>query len=230
MTIEWRSEWTIPSVTGVVALGVGVATGYGLCFLKSKHTIQILEQALDVLGAAIEEDATEAIQAEELLTLSEAFEKIADTVVTVSEVINDIGPGELTVDPPESVSVFVDPDPSWDYEEEQKLRTSESPYVIHTDEYYGNETGYGQSTLTYYAGDDILCDEEDVPIYNPNSIVGPLPFGKGSSDPNVVHIRNEHLEAEYEVIQDSGFFSVEVLGQEFETPTEKTVLQKFRDK
>ena len=131
-----------------------------------------------------------------------------------------------------TVSVFPENDPDWDYEVEKKKRGSDHPYVIHRDEYFGQEKDYGQSTLTYYAGDEILVDEEEIPIYQPDKITGPLEFGKGSGDPNVVHVRNDHLEAEYEIIRDSGFYSVEVLGHDVEDfhakQDEKPIIHKFR--
>ena len=76
--------------------------------------------------------------------------------------------------------------------------------------------GYEQSTLTYYEGDDILVDEHDVPVYNHNLSVGPLNFGHGSNDKNVVYIRSERLESEFEVLREHGLYTVEVLGYEKE--------------
>lgn len=112
-------------------------------------------------------------------------------------------------------SIFVDTD-DWNYEEELKKRSPTQPYVIHKDEFYSEESGYTQSTLTYYAGDDILCDEDSSPIYNHDQVTGPLLFGHGSGDKNVVHIRNDKRKAEYEIVYDSGLYTVEVLGLEIE--------------
>lgn len=104
----------------------------------------------------------------------------------------------------------------WDYEAELKKRNTNEPYIIHRDEFYNDEQGYTQLTLTYYAGDDIMVDEEDAPIYNYQQVTGPLRFGHGSEDPNVFHVRNDKRRAEYEIIRDDGLFSVEVLGLEIE--------------
>ena len=112
------------------------------------------------------------------------------------------------------VNVFSDEDDDWDYEEEEQTRNPDHPYVIHRDEYDQNEDDYGQSTLTYYAGDNILCDEHDVPVYDPERVVGALQFGHGSKDPSICFIRNDRLLAEYEVLFDPGSFQEEVLGQD----------------
>lgn len=102
----------------------------------------------------------------------------------------------------------------WNYEEEIASRTEDFPYVLHRDEFYGDgeEPEYTQSTLTYYVGDDILTNQEDVPIYSSEDTIGPLMFGHGSEDPNVFYVRNDRLKAEYEVLRDSGSYSVDILG------------------
>jgi hypothetical protein len=103
----------------------------------------------------------------------------------------------------------------WDQATETAGRNPTEPYIIHRNEYFNDDMGFqSHATLTYYQGDDVLCDEHDTPIYNVHKIVGELKFGHGSNDPSIVYIRNEMLKAEYEVVLDSGMFQVEVLGEE----------------
>ena len=97
-----------------------------------------------------------------------------------------------------------------------KTRTT---YVIHRDEFFGDEMGWdSQSTLTWYAQDEVLTDEHDTVLNQPWNLigVGMNMFGHGSGDPDVVYIRNEHLEAEYEVLRDPGSYAVQVLGGQVE--------------
>ncbi len=47
-------------------------------------------------------------------------------------------------------------------------------------------------------------------------MTGPLLFGHGSGDPNVVHIRNDSRKSEYEILYDPGLYSQDVLGLEIE--------------
>lgn len=134
-------------------------------------------------------------------------------------------------------NVFARDTEEWNYEEEIKNRTRNSPYVIHKDEFYAEEKrdeGYTQQTLIYYEGDDIMSDQEDKPVYNHAGVVGELKFGHGSEDPNVFHVRNERLKAEYEIIYDPGLYSKEVLGLEIENNQRVKNLKhseppKFRD-
>lgn len=107
-------------------------------------------------------------------------------------------------------------DDGWDYAVEVPKRTPDHPYIIHRDEYMDNELDYDQSTLTFYVGDEILCDEQNVPVYNPDKIVGKIRFGYGSRDPSICYVRNEDLSAEYEILIDHGYYQQEVLGESIE--------------
>lgn len=113
----------------------------------------------------------------------------------------------------------------WDLEEEMKNRRSTEPYVIHKDEYFEDDQGFTQVQLTYYAGDDMLCDEEDKPVYNFDRILGQMKFGHGSGDPAIFYVRNETRRAEYEVVRNDGHYSVEVLGLEMEVDAEQNDLR-----
>lgn len=118
-------------------------------------------------------------------------------------------------------NVFSDarPDPrDWDYDAELVIRETnpESPYVISFEEYQENEHSHEQATLTYFAGDDTLCDEKSVPIPDTEYSVGDdnlTRFGHGSHDRNVVYIRNERVGMDWEVIRSEGTYQHEVLSQ-----------------
>lgn len=106
----------------------------------------------------------------------------------------------------------------WNAAEERKRRSPDRPYVIHQDERYDLE-GYSEVSYTYYAEDDVLCDERDEPV-DPeirDNLIGEENlerFGHGCDDPMIVHIRNDNLEIVYEIIKSPNSFSVEVHGME----------------
>lgn len=128
---------------------------------------------------------------------------------------------------PKIVNVFAHSSDSWDYETEISSRTKAKPYVIHKDEFWANDMEFAQATLTYFSGDNIMVDEKDTPVYNYSSVVGELKFGHGSQDTNVFYVRNEKNHCDYEILFDSGSYSVEILGLELEQEDEKE-LDKFR--
>lgn len=129
-------------------------------------------------------------------------------------------------------SIFTEDEDLWDQEAEEATRTPSAPYVIHKDEFWLEEMGYSQRTLTYYEGDNILVDQEDVPIYAFPTIIGELKFGHGSHDQNVFYVRNDALKAEYEIIKDRGRYEVIILGMQAEEAAERSSLKhsltKFR--
>lgn len=105
----------------------------------------------------------------------------------------------------------------WDYEVELSRRTETDPYIIHQDEFTLNESGFTQTVYTYYAGDDILVEENDPEtiLHNRENLIGEEAlnrFGHGSDDYNLVHVRNPYLELEMEIGRVSGQWVVEVQG------------------
>lgn len=96
-------------------------------------------------------------------------------------------------------------------------------YVISQEEYMENETDYIQSTLTYYRADNILADDREERIEDFETMIGPdavANFGQNSSDPNVVHVRNERIQLEFEICLAEGSYGEVVLGMDapLETP------------
>lgn len=229
---------TIPIAVGVVSFGVGIGVGF-IFGRRKKFEIhdEPAQMKFDLDAASLRREPTEA---EIAIAESQAFldeldeqervkqeiaERDPDNVATPAEAfILEHLDGTVVLEsepephPIEAVaqSIFARSTDEWDYEEEVKNRRSETPYVIHKDEFYAEELGYEQTTMTYYSGDNIMADQDDSPVYNYHLVVGPLLFGHGSEDPNVFHVRNESRREEYEILYDEGHFSVEVMGLEME--------------
>ena len=112
-------------------------------------------------------------------------------------------------------------------------RSKDRPYILTREEYMLSEPDYTQTTVTYFEADEVLADERDEPIENAEKKIGleNLRFGSGSGDPNLVYIRNDDLEIDFEVIRSRGAFAHEVLGFETEIKhsAHKPGLRKFRE-
>lgn len=103
----------------------------------------------------------------------------------------------------------------FDYDVEVSKRNPQFPYVITEDEFNAGEMGFEQASITYYEGDDILAGSDDKPIDAVEEVVGEdhlHMFGRGSSDPNTVHVRNENISVDFEITRDNGSFSTAVGG------------------
>lgn len=116
-------------------------------------------------------------------------------------------------------------DGNWDLEEEQASRTSERPYIIHQEEFINQDSGFEQSTLTYFAKDGVVVDELNEPLQDWVSTLGQLRFGHGTTDANAVYIRNEKLQHEFEVLLSTGAYLDEIMGQEAELEIERDELR-----
>lgn len=95
-------------------------------------------------------------------------------------------------------------------------RTPDEPYVISVGEYSETEVGYTQVAITYYEGDDVLTDEEGKVVPDVDRLIGTkslTEFGKFSQDTNIVYVRNERLELDFEIIRDPREYVEVVLGQ-----------------
>lgn len=235
--MEWKKEWTTPSVVGVISFGVGVAAGY---FLKTyldkreekivytiRERTEVYEEEEEGVGFPIShtlDDIAGSRSQEEYDREKELWERSQE------ELRMSLNESNEAMEEAERNSVFTEVDPNWNYEEELKHRTEDAPYILHRDEYLEEDNGYSQTTLTFYASDQVLVDTDDTPIYDAHRLVGELIFGKGSGDPSVVYVRNDRLMAEYEVLLEPGYYQVEVLGEviEQDLSQEKSVVHKLR--
>lgn len=243
MQLQWKREWTIPTVVGVVSFGIGAGVGFAVREYIDWRSYRFIRERLDRMEA--DKDQLEIDLSGELDHVMPCTVRYSDDAIKNSEApydqeLYDVeelersmedhpSNGSVLEPEPEVQSIFPDVEEDWDYEQELQTRTPERPYIIHKDEYDENDGTFSQSTLTYYQGDDVLTDEHETPIYNYQTVASPLTFGKGSQDPSIVFIRNERLEAEYEVIIDHGYYAVEVLGEEIEHSFDKKApLPKFK--
>lgn len=218
-------------LVGLFSLGAGIGVGYFLGKRSKDPTYQVIpaKEIEEELVPKLEDAERVKNFIEERLEAQargEVWEHEGATVVVEVE-------GETLVEG-EARNVFAHDDEDWDLQEELAKRNTTEPYVIHFDEFYEeNEDKYPQVTLTYYAGDDIMVDEDNVPIFNYGSIIGELLFGHGSRDPNVFHVRNDRRKGEYEIVRDLGKYEVEVLGLNADEDLEREIshsgVPKFRD-
>jgi hypothetical protein len=215
-----NNRWTPTIGIALLAFGAGVGVGH----ILSRRPRRSLHVVPEIGPVDLPSDEVQKI-------IDKDLEELRPKPVVVDEdYIRSRSQEPEDVEEPELVTsnVFANNGDSWNYDEEVKARNPELPYILHKDEFYDEERGYVQHTLTFYEGDNVLVDEEDAPIYNYERVTGPLKFGHGSGDPNVVYIRNDKQRAEYEIIKDEGYFSVEVLG--IDPPNERVRQPKHPDK
>ena len=88
-------------------------------------------------------------------------------------------------------------------EEDKEDDIDDEPYVIRPD-LFDTLDDYESMTLTYYA-DGVLADMFDVPIDDPDTLVGTdfvECFNADEVDGDVVYVRNERKKTDFEIIED----------------------------
>lgn len=247
MRLTIRDEVARTVLAGVGGACVGAGLGYLFCLKKYERDIRIVDtlknelELKDAQPAAVpQEDLTELITTiNQVVDLNrEAFgaimekldEALSDAIASDDIAVTYGGDTIRTLDTERPST-----DERWDQEAEEADRGTDAPYVISVEEWAANKTGFSQQTLEWYSGDKTLCDEDNVPVYNPEKIVGRLEFGRGSGNPDVVYVRNPSLKAEYEIVRNRGSYMVEVMGVQAEEIAaaedlkHSQQIRKFRD-
>ena len=222
--VKQSSNKWVPAIGGLLILGAGVGIGYIIGKRKSYQVIKIGDRIPETRPPKVILDSPPDEVATPMKTIrvnnTSTDEDVANNEVRVT--VNE----EVVKANVFAAAAVIEND-VWDIDEEVKRRNPHTPYVIHYDEFFAEEMAtenYLQKTLTYYAGDGVLVDEDEKPVYNVNDVVGDClnKFGHGSTQPNVVYVRNMTRQEEYEVILDPGKYETEILGLEEEhEPTPK---------
>lgn len=143
--------------------------------------------------------------------------KVETPVATEADLIDNPQSDDLEEKVVQEVrNVFAENEvPAFDYDSEVAQRSEFEPYIITEEEYLQNEMDYEQASLTYYDGDGVLSDDEDIPVPDSDALIGDdhlVRFGHGSKSENVVFVRNDRLEMEFEIERSFGSYAQEVAG------------------
>lgn len=243
-----------PYILGAVA-AVGITLGAfgGYHFAKKRmtaHYDHILQQEIDhakkfyaQLHKADEPTVADAVknritpeEREEVVQAALALREYqGEEGVEIEVKGTDVEETEVVV---KEENIFLKKD-DFDYQEalEERLENGgEHPYVISHVEFMENDPEHEQESVTYFEGDDIVCDEKDESL-EPAYTVGEdnlTKFGYGSNDNNVVYVRNEKLGIDYEILRSRGKYTREVLGviddEELSHSDRRRPSRRFRDR
>ena len=155
------------------------------------------------------------------LATDKGYVALPDPIATLTELTADYRQLSPSVEEVETATsdkvetnVFGNQPEEWDSREELAKRSSDAPYVITKEEFMQNDVEHEQVSFTYFEGDGVMSDERDQAVEDEDTLLGSnnLKFGHGSHDNNVVYIRNESTETDFEVLRSHGKYAEEVLG------------------
>ena len=194
-----------------LAFSAGLAVGIGgtYFYLKQKYEKKLSEQIQEVRKHYQEKQEQSKPKDEKNEKFANRFEEAEergkDRIAYESIAKRYQGSDEQRpVDPAEQES------PPEDEPEEEIFTVTEEEM-----ETYDN---FEDIDLTYYAEDDILCDDQEQVIEDPEAIIGDAltKFGVKSGYPDTVYVINKRVRAIFEVLMVEGGYQEIVLGMKHE--------------
>ena len=137
---------------------------------------------------------------------SESINDISDEETSEVVEVADLYAANLkTLGYTEESDVEIDTPEEENEEEEEEYEPASKPFVIEPME-FGERDEYGNENLTYYA-DGILADNMDQPIDDIYGVVGNALTHFGDYEEDAVHVRNDRLKCDYEILRDPRTYS-----------------------
>lgn len=220
------------------ALVVGGVAGY---FIGVKRTLDSFKNPVEELGDL--NSRIKALELEKQQAIADLNDIKKQEMMRLSAQINRYSPDDYAPDT-DSVEVADEPSPKESniferggdddmeifYEDNDKFKREGEPYIVTLEDHMEGQDGYDVSTLTYYDGDDVLCDSRDEIVDDVDGMINFYSlsrFGYLSNDANIVYVRNDRLKMDFEVCRVDGRYSEIVAG--FVEHSDKPTLRKFRN-
>lgn len=224
-------------VNNVVSGVVGTLFGAGLTFvvtnkiLRKRYENWATEQVAEVRdyykGLMAANQYTEQPEGEEIVTLTE--EQVLEALGQVNE---STIPGYRDYTKPETIRLNTFADRALVVDDEGIIiqpATDEADEPEEVDDYiviegephritqseFVNSDGYNKEQLKYYALDNILVTKTGEVVSDEGRMIGSRHlemFGWGSADHNLVYVRSDRDETDYEIVQLEAEYVVAVLG------------------
>lgn len=172
-------------VAFVLGLGAGIAGTW--FYLNKKYEERLAEETDSIIKAFRNDDEPEEETSEDDKKTNKMVED--SSIDNVKEFSRQIKAYKNYSAPDSIEAESIDP---MDYENE------EEPKIITYDE-FGEFDDYDKVSLTFYAYDKILCDENDEPLKNPRQYVGDDWKDEFENGESVVLVRNFTYKIDYEI-------------------------------
>lgn len=223
-----KAKTTIATLAAAFGAVAGAVAGYQYAVKK------LSEQFLEELELEVERTKKHYSQIKKtdyptVQSAAEAFLPISktelrDRVNTLIAQAEYGDPAQDTIGLTEvSQNIFTDVE-NWDADAEEAQRDPSKPYILEHDEFYTSDRN--SVTLTWFVGDGVLSDEKDEFIPDIEMVVGEANlerFGHGSRDPNILYVRNESLDLDFEIVRSELEYTKQILG--FSTSSDENEIQ-----
>jgi hypothetical protein len=191
---------------------------------KTNH-IWLLQERVEWYWANTKKDSPAEVSDDQmdigLWGMAEPYDKVTVPIMDEAPVVEDedLQPAEVILEqeksPKSNVQSLIDAyaadqDVQAAFAEmvaEDESNDKAPPFVISRGTYTWDEEGesYDKITVKYFPRDRVLLDDDDDPIEDVGRIVGwrnLTRFGHESEDPDVVFVRNRHMQTDFEVVKE----------------------------
>jgi hypothetical protein len=199
----------------IFALGVGIGAVGTTIIIKDKYERLVQEEIASVRETRIRNYPDREKEDKVLVLPRDKYKRIVRNYNGMS----DVEASNAIADPAELEHPMDDGE---EYENYSKISDNANhkddslrPYVISIEEFSEEMNHFDKLTILYYEDDDTLADEGEEIIADVEGTVGTdnlTHFGENSDDPDIVYVRNENIQIDYEIIRLPKSYSKTVLG------------------
>lgn len=201
----------------IFAAGAGLGALATYIYMKAKYE-EIINEEMDIILDRVSNELKNNCHDPEEIEEEEITKRVTSKIIefnkyqTPTEMVSSLGIRKRRMEE-EELAASEHPRDDDNYHEELFIPRGEpkTPYIITEDQFYNEYEHYDKTTIYFFEEDNVLVDEREELIDDPESIIGDVPaylFAENEhnmvdydDDPDVIHIRNDKLATDFEVIR-----------------------------
>ena len=150
---------------------------------------------------SIKDDILAEVEVNQIVAYAKASDELKEQIVNYNAFSRDEVPDKELL--PEDANELL-------YQNLLATRTDDAPFLISVNEYFDEMREYQKLSITYFAGDNIVCYEDDSVMLDPEQSFGLINlsrFGVKSDSEHIVYVRNPRISVDYEIVRDDGQYA-----------------------
>lgn len=186
---------------GIFAAGLGIGFFAGKKFYQEKY-----RKMADEDIASVNEMTTRRINEMKQAIMDVDAEEEENVEISTTEDIEDISDEELKTNERIVMQYNKAVRKEGEVESIRQKPTKAMIYVISEEEFM-EEGDYDKVSLEYFEGDKVLVDDRDIPVDDPDSIIGEGTLDDFAiSEDNEMYVRNDNISVDYELTKSEGSY------------------------
>lgn len=177
----------------------------GLAFETAKAMAQKNKEALEAKEAKLRESQ------KDISIVSKNYSKMYEEAKSKVKQVDKEKAMEIIKDAPESFDELVNEVEDFTPD---TTPVREDPYLISVDQFADENDDYRKASCTYYTEDKVICETSHNEKIDPRYVGQENLDMLSDSNIDILYVRNEYLQIDYEIDKYDGSYAYEVLGEE----------------